>query len=99
MKIIISETQYNLLTEQKVKCKCGHSWVKKVDDEHPYLCHNCGWDQKEQKYNKKELKKFWDNYDGEINEKWSEKYKRSIDCSSPKGFSQRAHCQGKKKNK
>jgi hypothetical protein len=99
MKIIISETQYNLLTEQKVKCKCGHSWVKKVDDEHPYLCHDCGWDQKEQKYNKKELKKFWDNYDGEINEKWSEKYKRSIDCSHPKGFSQRAHCQGKKKNK
>ena len=31
-------------------------------------------------------------------EKWSEKYKRSINCSSPKGFSQRAHCQGRKKN-
>jgi len=33
----------------------------------------------------------------ETNEKWSEKYKKSIDCSNPKGFSQRAHCQGKKK--
>jgi Mor family transcriptional regulator len=33
----------------------------------------------------------------EIEEKWSEKYKRSIDCKNPKGFSQRAHCQGKKK--
>jgi hypothetical protein len=33
----------------------------------------------------------------EIGEKWSEKYKKSIDCSHPKGFSQRAHCQGKKK--
>jgi len=33
-----------------------------------------------------------------IEEKWSEKYKRSIDCKNPKGFSQRAHCQGKKKN-
>ena len=32
------------------------------------------------------------------NEDWSEKYKRSIDCNNPKGFSQRAHCQGKKKN-
>lgn len=31
-------------------------------------------------------------------EKWSAKYKRSIDCKRPKGFSQRAHCQGKKKN-
>ena len=30
-------------------------------------------------------------------EEWSEKYKRSIDCNHPKGFSQRAHCQGKKK--
>ena len=28
---------------------------------------------------------------------WSEKYKRSIDCDNPKGFSQKAHCQGKKK--
>jgi hypothetical protein len=32
-----------------------------------------------------------------IDEKWSEKYKRSIDCNNPKGFSQRAHCQGKNK--
>ena len=29
---------------------------------------------------------------------WSEKYKKSIDCSDPKGFSQKAHCAGKKKN-
>jgi putative chitinase len=34
----------------------------------------------------------------DLNEKWSQKYKRSIDCSHPKGFSQRAHCQGRKKN-
>lgn len=33
----------------------------------------------------------------EVDEKWSEKYKKSIDCNNPKGFSQRAHCQGKKK--
>ena len=32
-----------------------------------------------------------------ISEKWSEKYKRSINCASPKGFSQRAHCAGRKK--
>lgn len=30
-------------------------------------------------------------------EDWSEKYKKSINCDSPKGFSQRAHCQGRKK--
>jgi len=34
----------------------------------------------------------------ELNEAWSEKYKRSINCNNPKGFSQRAHCQGRKKN-
>jgi hypothetical protein len=31
-------------------------------------------------------------------EKWSNKYKKSINCSSPKGFSQKAHCAGRKKN-
>ena len=32
-----------------------------------------------------------------IEEKWSQKYKNSINCSNPKGFSQRAHCAGRKK--
>ena len=31
--------------------------------------------------------------------KWTKKRKDSIDCSRPKGFSERAHCQGKKKKK
>jgi hypothetical protein len=33
----------------------------------------------------------------EITEKWSEKYKKSINCSNPKGFSQKAHCDGRRK--
>ena len=32
-----------------------------------------------------------------VGEGWSQKYKDSINCSHPKGFSQKAHCQGKKK--
>ena len=32
-----------------------------------------------------------------MKKKWSDKYKKSINCDNPKGFSQRAHCQGKKK--
>ena len=32
-----------------------------------------------------------------MREGWSAKYKRSIDCSNPKGFSQKAHCDGRKK--
>jgi hypothetical protein len=32
-----------------------------------------------------------------IDEKWSKKYKASINCANPKGFSQKAHCAGRKK--
>tara|TARA_S200000501_G_scaffold304289_1_gene292317 strand:- start:2114 stop:2353 length:240 start_codon:yes stop_codon:yes gene_type:complete len=31
--------------------------------------------------------------------KWSRKYKKSINCADPKGFSQKAHCAGRKKKK
>lgn len=42
----------------------------------------------------------WDNMkiNEILTEKWSQKYKSSINCSHPKGFSQRAHCAGKKKH-
>jgi len=33
----------------------------------------------------------------ELLEKWSKKYKDAINCSNPKGFSQKAHCSGRKK--
>jgi 4a-hydroxytetrahydrobiopterin dehydratase len=35
----------------------------------------------------------------QLEEGWSKKYKDSINCSNPKGFSQKAHCAGKKKKK
>jgi len=38
------------------------------------------------------------NEEQELEEKWSQKYKSSINCSNPKGFSQKAHCAGRKKN-
>lgn len=31
-----------------------------------------------------------------IDEDWSKKYKKSINCNNPKGFSQKAHCAGRK---
>ena len=37
------------------------------------------------------------NEDDYIEEKWSSKYKSSINCAAPQGFSQRAHCAGRKK--
>lgn len=33
----------------------------------------------------------------QFKESWSNKYKKSIDCSNPKGFSQKAHCAGRDK--
>ena len=38
-----------------------------------------------------------DSNGGGVSEAWSAKYKKSINCNNPKGFSQRAHCQGRKK--
>jgi GH24 family phage-related lysozyme (muramidase) len=32
----------------------------------------------------------------QIDEKWSNKYKKTINCSNPKGFSQKAHCRARK---
>jgi hypothetical protein len=42
-------------------------------------------------------KKTQEMKEGEFTEKWSEKYKKSINCNNPKGFSQKAHCDGKHK--
>lgn len=32
-----------------------------------------------------------------IDKKWTSKYKKSINCANPQGFSQRAHCAGRRK--
>ena len=34
-----------------------------------------------------------------IDESWTKKYKRSINCSHPKGFSQKAHCAARRKRR
>ena len=36
---------------------------------------------------------------GLLSEIWTKEYKKSINCSNPKGFSQRAHCAGRRKRK
>jgi len=36
-------------------------------------------------------------YPFRVGEGWSKKYKKSINCNNPKGFSQKAHCAGRKK--
>jgi len=104
MKVIITQKQLEQIREnasKKFSCeKCDHSWKIEKEDKHPYLCHMCGYDSAKEKHNYDELENFWKNYkkEEEVTEKWSEKYKKSINCNNPKGFSQRAHCQGRKKN-
>ena len=46
------------------------------------------------KWGKWDAKEVW-KYFGED---WSPEYEKSINCDRPKGFSQRAHCQGRKKS-
>jgi hypothetical protein len=48
-------------------------------------------------YKKKGLTVACIGKDCDLDEKWSKKYKDSINCSNPKGFSQKAHCAGRKK--
>ena len=106
MKVIITQKQLQQIREnasKKFSCEgenCDHSWKIEKENKHPYLCHMCGYDSAKEKHNYDELENFWKNYkkEEEVTEKWSEKYKKSINCSNPKGFSQRAHCQGRKKN-
>jgi hypothetical protein len=106
MKVIITQKQLQQIREnasKKFSCEgknCEHSWEIEKKDKHPYLCHMCGYDSAKEKHNYDELENFWKNYkkEEEVTEKWSEKYKKSINCNNPKGFSQKAHCQGKKKN-
>lgn len=101
MKIVVTKEQLELLREndsKKFSCEgknCEHSWDIKKEDKHPYLCHMCGYDSHKKKYNYDELENFWKNYKKE--EEVTEKYKKNINCNNPKGFSQRAHCQGRKK--
>ena len=52
------------------------------------------------RYNsKKQAQQHFDSFSKQgVAEEWSQKYKSSINCSHPKGFSQKAHCAGKKKH-
>ena len=95
----ISENMENL--EEKNVPTSPEKWAqaksqaKAKFDVYPSAYAN-GWAAK--KY--KEMGGGWKSVSEEnsLLEKWSQKYKSSIDCDNPKGFSQKAHCDGKEKN-
>ena len=53
--------------------------------------------KKKKRLSSSEMRKLKDKAFEVYKEDWSKKYKRSIDCNNPKGFSQKAHCAGRKK--
>ena len=53
---------------------------------------------KTRKYSAKKRKSRQHQHQHQDKHKWSLKYKRSIDCKHPKGFSQRQHCKYGRKN-
>ena len=53
---------------------------------------------KTRKYSAKKTKSRQHKHQYQHQHKWSLKYKRSIDCKHPKGFSQRQHCKYGRKN-
>ena len=53
--------------------------------------------KKKKRLSSSEMRKLKDKAFEVYKEDWSKNYKRSIDCNNPKGFSQKAHCAGRKK--
>jgi len=51
----------NEIAGTEIKCEiCNHQWEIEVGDEHPYLCHDCGWDSQHQEYDLGELEDWED---------------------------------------
>jgi len=96
--MLLSESYKNRLKELSglIVCdNCYHSWQKEKEDKDPNLCHVCGFDSEEDEFRVEALKKWLIDKYGSLQEAWSKKYKDSINCKNPKGFSQKAHCKSK----
>ena len=87
------ESCTDLINDSNVKkVYCGYTDPSQTNDHEEYTL------EETKNGDIKELcKKFADTFLDELVEGWSKKYKSSINCNNPKGFSQRAHCQGRKK--
>ena len=53
--------------------------------------------KKKQRLSSSEMRKLKNKAFEFYREGWSDKYKKSINCNNPKGFSQKAHCAGRTK--
>ena len=53
--------------------------------------------KKKKRLSSSEMKKIKSKAFEVYKEDWSQKYKQSINCNNPKGFSQKAHCAGRTK--
>lgn len=80
------------------KLKRDHSKDKKANPAPVQQDNNGDWEQRQIEKMKKYRSPEQGVAEDQLDEKWSKKYKDSINCSNPKGFSQKAHCAGKQKN-
>ena len=57
---IIREELEKVLSEDIICKNCKWSWEIEDEDKNPYLCHKCGFDNNQNKFDYVELKK-WQN--------------------------------------
>jgi hypothetical protein len=95
--------QLNTIKEQGV-AEGSEDKIKQLKADHATAVH---WSKNETSPQKREAARqkaekikahLEKQYKQGVAEEWSQKYKSSINCSHPKGFSQKAHCAGKKKH-
>ena len=99
MKKITKKKNENAVVNHDGKAAPYGSGYKKAKEEIEEKCQK-GYKTHPTRKTKKMFGKTYRNCvkaEEKTEEGWSEKYKKSIDCSNPKGFSQKAHCAGKKK--
>ena len=70
-----------------VDCQmCEHSWDIDENDPHPYLCHNCGYDNQKMEYDYDEWNK-WKELEGIKEQKRIEYYENHLKNLVPSNFS------------
>ena len=84
---LVKENFIAELFGSSVDCqKCDHSWDIDEKDPHPYLCHNCGYDNKKMEYDFDEWNK-WKKSQGIKEQKRLDFYEKHFKNLVPSSFS------------
>jgi GNAT superfamily N-acetyltransferase len=97
IKSKLQQMNYKLERLQQTDIELARRFAQTVGDRWNELSDKARKLEDELKYSKGEYTKIIPEAVNGLYEKWSQKYKRSINCARPRGFSQKAHCAGRKK--